>query len=84
MIVAEARVAELTDALDLGSSGEIPAGSTPAPRTSAALEDGPGYGVALGSPASARWAGAGVSLTRHATNSETTHSAIPESVNVGR
>ena len=33
-IARNARVAELADALDLGSSGEILAGSTPAPRTS--------------------------------------------------
>ena len=31
----------MADALDLGSSGEILAGSTPAPRTSAVPEDGP-------------------------------------------
>ena len=92
-------MAELEDALDLGSSGEIHAGSTPAPRTSAALEDGPfqgfdaisfttaraaAYGSAAGAPGWTFSAGAAGSLTRHAMNSETTHNATPESVNVGR
>ena len=42
------------------------------------------YGSAAGAPAWTVSAGAAGSLTRHAMSSETTHSAIPENVKVGR
>jgi integrase len=92
-IAPSARVAELADALDLGSSGEILAGSTPAPRTCADPAEGAcclataRFAAHNPAPGAFAWTGSADpdgSFTRHATNSETTHKATPESVKVGR